>query len=78
MPRGILDAGNMEDVCAMIAAEHAISTEAVMDKLNRLSEVRPQPQTLHPNPETRIPKPETRNPKPETGYRRCTRAPVPR
>ena len=33
--------GNMEDVCAMIAGEHSISTEAVMDKLNRLSEVNP-------------------------------------
>jgi len=36
-----LPSGNMEDVCAMIAAEHAISTDAVMDKLNRLSEVNP-------------------------------------
>jgi len=36
-----LPSGNMEDVCAMIASEHSISKEAVMDKLNRLSEVNP-------------------------------------
>jgi pyruvate, orthophosphate dikinase len=36
-----LPSGNMDDVCAMIATEHGISSEAVMDKLNRLSEVNP-------------------------------------
>jgi hypothetical protein len=40
-----LPSGNMEDVCAMIASEHSISNDAVMDKLNRLSEVS---LSLHP------------------------------
>jgi len=36
-----LPSGNMEDVCGMIAAEHNMSPDAVLSKLNRLSEVNP-------------------------------------